>query len=208
MQQTRHRGCAHRNCAQAGQGGARHVHERGKRVEVEEEGFGEVKPLPEVEPAEVAPDHEANGVDRPGAALLEHVGDVLGTVLTDRADDREVAASPSAPERFDARLEILDQIPRREAADVLERFAAPHQARSAWKDRVGEVAREHLAAVELAVEVHERIASRDLRLLDRLHERESLVELKLADRVAQKVEACRPRHRRLASRCTRPTGND
>ena len=64
---------------------------------------------------------------------------------------------------------------------------APHQARAAWKDRVGKVARQHLAAVELAVEVHERIAGGDLRLLDRLHERESLVELELADRVAQEV---------------------
>jgi hypothetical protein len=62
-----------------------------------------------------------------------------------------------------------------------------HVPRAARKHRVREVARQHLAAVELAVEIHERIAGGDLRLLDRLHEREALVELELADRVAQEV---------------------
>ena len=166
---------------------ARQVHEHGEGVQVVEQQLRELRALAQVQPAEVPPDHQPDGVDGPCAALLVHVGHVLGGVLSHGAHDRQVHALPAAAQRLHAGLQVLDQVPRREQADVLERRAAPNDPRAAGKGRVGGVAREHLAAVEHRLAVVERVAGADLRFLDRLHVGEALVVLELPDHLAQEA---------------------
>ena len=143
----------------AGERRHRDVDEGRERMQVEEERLRERETLAEAQALRLAPHHQANAVDRPGTALLDDVGHVLRAVLTDGTDDRDVAPAPPAPQRLDPGLEVLDEVPRREAADVLERPATPQESRSAREHRVGRVPGEHLAAVELRVEVAERIAA-------------------------------------------------
>ena len=43
-------------------------------------------------------------------------------MLADGTHDRQVAGVPAAPQRLDSGLEVLDEVPCGEAADVLERL--------------------------------------------------------------------------------------
>lgn len=67
------------------------------------------------------------------------------------------------------------------------RLGATHHARTARKGSVRGVAREQLRSIELAIEVDERVARRDLRLRDRMYGCEPLVGLKLPDGVTEEL---------------------
>ena len=119
--------------------------EGGEALQVEEAELGEVQALAQREAAQVPPQQQPDRVDRPRPALLVGVREVLGRVLADGAADREVHPPPAPAQGLDARLQVLDKVPGREAADVLERRAAPEEAGAAREDGVGGVAGEHRA---------------------------------------------------------------
>lgn len=113
---------------------------------------------------------------------------VLWGVLSDRADDGQVAPVPSTAKGFDPGLEVLDEVPCRKPADVDEGAAPPHQPRPTGKHGIDGVSREHLAAIEHRLTIVERVTVADLRLLDGLHVREPLIELQLAERGPKKAD--------------------
>ena len=100
----------------------------GEAREIEEEKLEELKPLSKVEAVEVAPNDEAGRVERPGAALLVEVGYVVRRVLRHSAHDRQIKATPPAPKCLDARLQVLDEIPGWEVADLCQGRIPPDHA--------------------------------------------------------------------------------
>ena len=108
-------------------------------------------------------------------------------MLADGAADREVHPPPAAAQGLDAGLQVLDEVPGREAADVLERRAAPEEPGAAREDGVGGVAGQHRAAEEVRLEVVEGVAAGDDGLLDRLHEGGLGVRGELTDAAAQEA---------------------
>ena len=106
-------------------------------------------------------------------------------MLRHRAHDGNVEATPATPKRLDARLQILDEVPGREIADLRQSCIAPDHAGPAGEDGVGRVTGQHLTSVEDRFAVVERIAGGDLGLLDRLHEGEERIVLELTGALAQ-----------------------
>ena len=99
-------------------GDARDVDEDGKTAEVEAEELDELRALTQVESTQVAPDHQSNRVHTPGAALLVDARHVLRRMLGNRPDDRQVQAAPAAAQGLDSRLQVLDEVPGGEVADL------------------------------------------------------------------------------------------
>src|SRR4029450_1888275 len=111
-------------------------------------------------------------------------------MLSDSTDNRQVHALPPTAEGLHAGLDVFNEVPGWEVADVAERFAPPHDAGPAGKDGIRCVAGEHLAAIEDPFPVVEGISGAHLGFLDRLDERELVVRFELPDHLAE--EPVRP----------------
>src|SRR5439155_23914382 len=86
-----------------------------------------------------------------------------------------------------AGVQILDEVPRREAADVEQGVEPPDEAGATGEDGVGGVAREHAAAIEEWLVGAEGVAGADARLLDSLDVGNLAAGGELAERVAEKI---------------------
>ena len=115
--------------------------QHGEARDVREVQLEELQALPPLEAADderVLPDQQARGVERPRAALLVEVRQVLGRDLADRAHDRDVEPAPPRAAALEARLQVLDEVPLREAPDPLQAVEPPDEAasrrgRSRWR---------------------------------------------------------------------------